>query len=473
MPHNLSQRTQSVDTVSRDYLSFIDFFSPSTAESNFCNIQDSAQEISSPHPRLQSIDIPPSSLYATSHHNRSSTSLTSMKFAPPSPTALTVHQLSPTSPGSDASSSSVTLSTMKFAPPSPSAERVPSRLQPLSDPPSPYSPLEFALPPGPQHDAIDEPCLLIAPELPSDRGRKLKSKKKRSKSSSPYHIHNSVTPLPPTTNELDANERADRIRRNRKLARVFGRTPGVEEPIDAEDLRVPKKSQSPSLAALLTKTHRHAVSVSVSVKAPGIKTEPSTPWQTGGLWSPDGRRHSTPLATDFTLYKEDEQNGTPKRKAPRSRKIVDSPDTASTRSFIDLSDEEIHDDDVSEQSCFPLHQSRHKRLQHSTSTPSFVESLDSEAQAELERRRKREKLVKLHRFLGSRVPPEAIIENVFGPSASVVLPEESNHEQWVEPTDEFDRGKEELDEKEKALNVRRAQKMERVRPTIVSYMPHC
>ncbi|KAF8559980.1 hypothetical protein OG21DRAFT_1479840 [Imleria badia] len=467
MSHNSSH---SVDTVTRnDYLSFIDFFSPSTAESSFCNTQDNAQEISSPRPRLQSINIPPSGLYAMSQHNRSSTTLTSMKFAPPSPTALAVHQPSPISPSSGASSSSVALSTMRFAPPSPSVECVPLRLQPLSGPPSPYSPLEFAPPPGPQHDANDEPCLLIAPELPADRGRKLKSKK-RSKSSSPYHVHDSVTPLPPTTNELDANERADRIRRNRKLARVFGRTPGVEEPIiDTDDIRAAKKSQPPSLAALLTKpkSHRHAVSVSVSLKAPGMKTEPSTPWQTGSLWSPDGRRHSTALATDFTLYMEDEQKGTPPKKTHRSRKTMESLDAASARSFIDLSDEEVHDDDVSELSCFATHQSRLRRLHHSNSTPSFVESLDSEAQAELERRRKREKLAKLHRFLGSRVPPEAITGSVFGSPLPPMAPPEGFNEQWVrvdenEHLDELDRGKEELDEREKALNVRRAQKMERV-----------
>jgi hypothetical protein len=36
-------------------------------------------------------------------------------------------------------------------------------------------------------------------------------------------------PLSPTTNFLDSGERADLIRKTRKLARVFGKTPGVDD----------------------------------------------------------------------------------------------------------------------------------------------------------------------------------------------------------------------------------------------------
>ncbi|KAF8140646.1 hypothetical protein EV363DRAFT_1313023 [Boletus edulis] len=446
-------RSQPPDDVTgNDYLSFIDFFSPSTSdELNIYNIQDSTQKI--PSRRLESISILPSSPYSISHHNNLSlTSLTSMRFAPPSPTSLIVQQRSPTDATSATSSSSVTLSAMVFAPPSPSTDLAPTRLQPLSDPPSPYSPLEFAPPPSPLQEVFNGPSLLTAPELASECGRKLKSKQ-RSKSSSPYHLHGVPSPLPPTTNELGANERADRIRRNRKLARVFGRTPGAEEPItDVHEPRILKKSQP--LAGLLTKqkNHRHALSVSLSLKAPGMKTEPSTPWQTGDLWSPDGRRHSIPLATD----------------RHRSRNLRDSLEAASTRSFIDLSDEEVRDDDVSDLSCFAMHQSRYRTLRHSNSTPSLVESLDSEAQAELQRRRKREQLAKLHRCLGSRVPPEAVNGCVVGPPLPLPAPSKEPKRQHQRrgsksaPSDEFDRGKEELDEREKALIVRRAQKMERV-----------
>ena len=96
---------------------------------------------------------------------------------------------------------------------------------------------------------------------------------------------------------------------------------------------------------------------------------------------------------------------------------------------------------------------------------------------EEDRRRRREKIAKLHRFLGSRVPTslvlgysasddtlpalEAPIDNV-RPSrhnrrrSSSAAETRSN---WFGPDD---RMKEELDEREKAINVRRALKMEKV-----------
>lgn len=480
MSHNPSSRFASVDSLTgRDYLSFIDFFSPSMSDdSNSCNIQYNPQGISSSRRQPQSISIPPSSLYSTSRYNLSSTSLASMRFAPPSPTSLTVHQLSSPYPHADSSSSSVALSSIKFAPPSPSAECIPpTRLQPLSGPPSPYSPLEFAPPPSSPQEIIDKRSV---PELASERGRRLKSKK-RSVSLSPRPVYHSLSSLPPTTNQLGANERADRIRRNRKLARVFGRMPGTEAPVaDPDEPRISKKLHSPSLAALLTKqkSHRHAVSVSLSLKPSGMKTEPSTPWQMEDLWSPGGRRHSTPLATSsFKLYVDDE-DGTAAKGPPDSHDVLDLPEAASTRSFIDLSDEEIRDDDLSCFSSFAPHENRRRSLHQSSSTPSLVESLDSEAQAEAERRRKREKLARLHRVLGSRVPPEAVNGSVFGPALPPLAShEECNREHWPRGnknarSDDFDRGREELDEREKALNVRRAQKMERVCIAVSLYIRH-
>jgi hypothetical protein len=96
---------------------------------------------------------------------------------------------------------------------------------------------------------------------------------------------------------------------------------------------------------------------------------------------------------------------------------------------------------------------------------------------EEDRRRRREKIAKLHRFLGSRVPTSLVL----GLSAADdVLPlfdstvddadtSRSNRRRsssaaesksnWFGPDD---RVKEELDEREKAINVRRAIKMEKV-----------
>ncbi|KAG9314003.1 hypothetical protein JVU11DRAFT_4781 [Chiua virens] len=462
MHHNSSSESQPLNEVAtHDYLSFIDFQSPSMVDDSvFWNFQPVSSRMSSSRRRPESIKIPHrSSLYSVSRRNHSSSSLASMKFAPPSPTSLNVHQPSPVYPHSPPSSTSTALSAMMFAPPSPSVERrlTPTWPQPFSGPSSPCSPLEFAPPPSPLQDVADRTPVPTASKLASEneRGRKFKEQK-RSMSSSPHPVRH-LRSLPPTTNELDANERADRIRRNRKLARVFGRMPGTEEPVaDVEEPRSSKKLHSPSLAALLSKqkNHRHAVSVSVSVKASGMKTEPSTPWQTNELWAPDGRRHSIPLTAASDV------------RGGRRHALPDTSDAASTRSFIDLSDEDMREDDTPSLTFLAPH-CKDRRLYQSNSTPSLVESLDPEVQAEVEKRRKRERLARLHRFLGSRVPPEVVNSNVFGPPLPPTAdPEEPNFEPWLRGDknveDEFDRGKEELDEKTKALNVRRAQKMERV-----------
>ncbi|KAH0837971.1 hypothetical protein J3R83DRAFT_6208 [Lanmaoa asiatica] len=362
-----------------------------------------------------------------------------MRFAPPSPTTLPAHQVSPTYPHSDNSSSSVALSSMMFAPPSPSVECVPpTRLQPLSGPPSPYSPLEFAPPPSPPPDVIDKHSL---PQHQSWLSNVAESSSQRSAPCLCRHILFIIHCRLYLLRRISSMQTSEQT--------VFGGT--------ASSLVFsagPQKLHSPSFAALLTKqkNHRHAVSVSVSLKASGMKTEPSTPWQTDGLW----------------LYVNEEEDGTAAKGPLGSYDLIDLPDAASTRSFIDLSDEEICDDDMSGFSFLAPTQNKCQRLHHSSSTPSLVESLDSEAQAEVERRRKREKLARLHRFLGSRVPPEAVTGCVFGPPLPpLAIPEEINCEYQLRgnknasPGD-FDRGKEELDEREKALNVRRAQKMERV-----------
>lgn len=98
---------------------------------------------------------------------------------------------------------------------------------------------------------------------------------------------------------------------------------------------------------------------------------------------------------------------------------------------------------------------------------------------EEDRRRRREKIAKLHRFLGSRVPTSLVlgfsasddtlpalepttIDNVRTTSRHNRRRSSSATEtrgNWFGPDD---RMKEELDEREKAINVRRALKMEKV-----------
>lgn len=149
-------------------------------------------------------------------------------------------------------------------------------------------------------------------------------------------------------------------------------------------------------------------------------------------------------------------------------------------SFIDLSDEERFDHAHASSSR------RTPKSPHSFSSsppwppsPTSFDTLTPQEQAEEERRRKREKLAKLHRFLGSKVPTSLVLgidepalpepaEPASSPSAS-----ESEARAWRKLRRRSssaaelkgawtDRVREDLDEREKAINVRRAIKMEKV-----------
>lgn len=117
--------------------------------------------------------------------------------------------------------------------------------------------------------------------------------------------------------------------------------------------------------------------------------------------------------------------------------------------------------------------------------------MTEEQKAEEERRRKREKLAKLHRFLGSRVPMDLVLGPVLEPplpplaqdfvqtDATAVSDGEASSpaRNWLrgrrrnslassdplERMPDSERLKEELSEKEKAIAVKRALKMEKVR----------
>lgn len=118
---------------------------------------------------------------------------------------------------------------------------------------------------------------------------------------------------------------------------------------------------------------------------------------------------------------------------------------------------------------------------------SLMENMTPEQKAEEERRRKREKVAKLHRFLGSRVPTELVVSPVPGaplppfiPTYDRSLPVSDSEipihaRLWArkrrnsiassDPLDrlpEIDRRKEDLTDEEKAVAVKRALKMERV-----------
>jgi hypothetical protein len=257
------------------------------------------------------------------------------------------------------------------------------------------------------------------------------------------------------------------------LVQLLGQTPGVEiATSEVEEPRLFKMLPQPAFSALLGSArqrhnHRHAMSVSVAAKTPDLKGEPSSPWKIlDRPPSPSGRRHSTPYTPrGFTFYLDNSQE-------PQTTRDHNGPNrhwnmSGSPTSFIDLSDEEITHG-FSEVISIETPDTANGRRKHSSSTPSLVESLTPEEQAEAERRRKRDKLAKLHRFLGSRVPTDLVVGHIAGPSLPPASMPEEGCDMWLyrrmsgTSAASFERVKDELDDEEKALNVRRAHKMEKV-----------
>ncbi|TFK26722.1 hypothetical protein FA15DRAFT_667211 [Coprinopsis marcescibilis] len=326
--------------------------------------------------------------------------------------------------------------------------------------------------------------------------------------------------LPPTTNWLQQDERADLIRKSRKLARVFGCTPGPE--VMAYQDCSPRISQLSSNRSTSRNLHqRYPLSFtndldsSAALRPRRASAWPS-PTESHFSISP-GRRHSAPMSPDdisflnasSPLYEASlfqvasqfrsesvashfEEPADPpvattiSAPVPALAPVAQVPDALSPRtSFIDLylSDEEMLDDgSISESSKTETHRAP-------SPSQSLSENMNPEQLAEEERKRKRDKLAKLHRYLGSRVPASLVLgtsdpETNLPPPAqgSSRAPKSSSSETeestakkaWLRrrqsssaalPStwpDEIERSKEELDNKEKAINVRRAQKMEKV-----------
>ena len=296
---------------------------------------------------------------------------------------------------------------------------------------------------------------------------------------------------PPTTT-LTPAERAELVKKTRKLTQLFGQTPGPElaslSPVITSPL------QNSHLAPDVRKRHRAIASVS----------NPMHP-SDRGLWPPpdetlymniNGRRHSTPLspATVSTMWGSNEDDSILdlhdrqsflSNKPVRlrlSRRETSSPvsPAPSPMSFIDLSD----DDSAAETQRNSI---GHRRQPSSPIEPMIDDiasllTLTSTEMHEEEQRRKREKLVKLHRFLGSRVPADLVLGLDFSQPSPTIPPtspgvEEADtrkkfrmrrrrsgsYAEYTRPlTAQEDRMKSELDMEEKALNVRRAAKMEKV-----------
>jgi len=296
----------------------------------------------------------------------------------------------------------------------------------------------------------------------------------------------------PLTTILSPAERAELVKKTRKLTQLFGQTPGPDltslSPIITSPL------QHSHLAPDVRKAHRVIASIS----------NPMHP-SDRGIWPPpdetlylniNGRRHSTPLSPmsvstmwgsnedDSILDLHDQQsfrsNKPVRLRLSRRERTPPASPAPSPMSFIDLSD----DDSAAETQKNAI---GHRR-QLSSPRESIIDdtaSLSTLTSAELheeEQRRKREKLVKLHRFLGSRVPTDLVLGMDLTQSPPLFLPtspdvegadtrkkfrmrkrRSSSYAEYTKPlTAQEDRMKSELDIQEKALNVRRAAKMEKV-----------
>ncbi|KAI0081140.1 hypothetical protein K474DRAFT_1488264 [Panus rudis PR-1116 ss-1] len=329
--------------------------------------------------------------------------------------------------------------------------------------------------------------------------------------------------LPSTTNTLNAKERADRVRKTQKLTQVFGQTPGAGVlGQGAADPHAPSSFLSAGPLGSKRKHHRAAVSVSGDVLSTEQTSSKRAIWPPpeGTTYMRLGsRRHSSPLTPRQFTFDDDvlsiegsasseggrriligSEEGVPhddwdgghpagRRSNDRGsvRSNVGSPTASvgSPTSFMDLSDEEAGQDGAS--SIISLETPKvHRRAQpFSPSTPSLLESLSPEEQQEEDRRRKREKVAKLHRFLGSRVPTDLVLAQIDTavprPAAapvSAIHPLKSDTDDrkakmrrrrsssaaelpgtW---SDDIDRLKEDLNDREKAINVRRAVKMEKM-----------
>lgn len=330
-----------------------------------------------------------------------------------------------------------------------------------------------------------------------------------SRQAAPRTVDTTPPPVPPTTNFLNANERADLVKKSRKLAQVFGTTPGAEAlSQQLDDLQPNAALHRPGLETNSSKCRhvRGAVSVSGSLQTSIDDSESLSSWQVPGgtqYVSASGRRHSAPLSPDqfsFLQHSTDDDHPIIEIGSEQGEAISDwasmrdsirlGPD--SPTSFIDLSDEEISVDT-------PRRSGKRSSNGYSPSTPSLMETLTSEEQEEADRKRKRDKLAKLHRFLGSRVPVELVLGLSDGDTSlpapalrapdgglsklGTVSEDDEPRRAWLtrrrsssaailpSRSDDLERIKEDLNDEEKAINVRRAHKMEKVSVSLSKLLP--
>lgn len=454
---------------------------------------------------LYSSDGPPDSV---AHGNRDT-----LAFASPDRDSF-IDPFSPSSPEfSIQSYRPLTLSSAGASQHTPSAIKHSIATSPFSDDQSPVSPTPSSVTPS-VNISLHKPPVPTTPKPSFKQYSLTHPPDKIQRKTSPMHGHarqpspnpaeENQGPVPPTTNFLSADKRSDLVKKSRKLAQVFGTTPGAADISQKHDKLQPDFKALPSIPQGKGRHVHGTVSVSGVFKTNTRARESKSSWtlpEDTQYMTASGRRHSEPLSPDEFPFLSGETSigdaysgyieiGSQKGVANRDWSSIQAsnpkgPD--SPASFMDLSEEDVANDDSSTiMAETPAKNVKRPGLPHSPSTP---ETLTLEEQEEVERKRKRDKLAKLHRFLGSRVPVELILGVSDGESFTPpALQGRDDHIRKLETVSEhghpkawltrrrssssalysnrshnLDRLKEELNDEEKAIYVRRAQKMEKVR----------
>jgi len=260
---------------------------------------------------------------------------------------------------------------------------------------------------------------------------------------------------PATTNLLDVGERADLVRKTRKLTRVFGETPNVEDVVSQDINRLAtceagREHDTQARACYVRRVSDHLNLPSRSYSPDNVSFITISP-------TLDEHEIDTPLALH-----QGESAVQGNFQSTLHHKKSESVRSCSPISFIDLSD----DGSSIDTTLLPP--------AHSLGT-RFVDQ-------ERERRQKRERLAKLHRFLGSQVPVDLVL-GINNNNVSCLPPlqdrstrtrvsDKNAGKTWMkhhssrsvilEPTTwsgDFERSKV---DRERIAFVRRAQKMEKV-----------
>lgn len=311
---------------------------------------------------------------------------------------------------------------------------------------------------------------------------------------------------PSTSNVLDHRERSDLIRQNRKIAQMLGPGAFVKSKVIG---RIRGNSDS-----ILKKKHdggHRSVQSAGPIPVTEIDGIPRSSWEVLNretiYMNATGRRHSSPLSSSIYEYKDDE-DGDADLKSLADSLMSDSGSgdqkhetrSASPTSFMELSDEEgmrtprrSRSADIlnEEQERDPPNSSKFYELDTPSpnamngSYSSFQDSMNSKLSEEedewkAERRQKRAKLAKIHRYLGSKVPAELVL----GYSSSTIPPaapqrespdhgkarksrarSASTNDQYGSESSHMSSESRNLDtmkEKERMLQIRRTAKIEQV-----------